>query len=59
MGTKIGGEGQFDKLKKMECEPNPKIPPRLFLDSGAMSLQVLKSVIPNSFVTNRGTNFKL
>ena len=27
MGTKIGGEGQFDILKKMGCVPNPKIPP--------------------------------
>ena len=46
MGMKIGGEGQFDMLKKMGCEPNPKIPLRLFLDSGAMWAQVVKLVIP-------------
>ena len=27
MGMKIGGEGQFDMLKKMGCESNQKLPP--------------------------------
>ena len=27
MGMKISGEGQFDMLKKIGCEPNTKIPP--------------------------------
>ena len=26
MDMKIGGEGQFDMLKKMGCKPNQKIP---------------------------------
>ena len=27
MGMKIGREGQFDMLKKIECEPNLNMPP--------------------------------
>ena len=27
MGMKIGGEGQFDMLKKIGCELNPDMPP--------------------------------
>ena len=46
MGIKIAGEGQFDMLKKMGCEANPKLPPEAILDSGAMWVQVLKLVIP-------------
>ena len=26
MGIKVGGEGQFDMLKKIEYEPNPNMP---------------------------------
>ena len=35
MGMKVDGEEQFDMLKKIRCEPNPKSPLTLSLDSGA------------------------
>ena len=59
MGMKIGGEGQFDMLKKMGSEPNPKIlPEAIFRQWGYVDASPLSGYTYN-FVINRGTNLKL
>ena len=59
MGMQIGGEGQFDILKKMGCEPNPKIPPEaIFRQWGYVAASPYIGYTYN-FVTNRVTNLKL
>ena len=58
MGMKIGGEGQFDMLKKMGCEPNPKKPTEaIFRQWGYVGASPLVGYTYN-FVTNHGTYLK-